>query len=167
VTNPGAAPDGADAGQIQDGNSAAAEDTTGSEDDVAEHQDDADDAGKERGGTRPQREARLRQRAQTAEAERDQLRERLDALHRQTVDDIAAAAGLPDPALLHAAGHDVDAFLNDDGTVDRDSVVTAATEAMNRYGIPRRLRPNPQQGAHGGVPTAKGVNKVINDALGR
>lgn len=167
MTNPVAAPEGADAGQIHDGTSEASEDATGREDDVTEHQDDADDASEERSGTRPQREARLRQRAQTAEAERDQLRERLDALHRQTVDDIAAAAGLPDPALLHAAGHDMGAFLNDDGTVNRDSVVTAAAEAMSRFGIPRRLRPNPQQGTRGGTPTAKGVSHVINDALGR
>ena len=138
--------------------------------DDTEGSDDGDgDDGDQDGGSRRNREAQYRRRAQAAEAERDQLRTQLDTLHRQIVSDIATAAGLPEVALLESAGHELAAFVTDEGTVDRAKVTEATAETMRRYNIRKRgtLTSNPQQGAHGVHAKSGGVAGVINEALGR
>ena len=131
---------------------------------------DVDDDGT---GGRRNREAQYRRRAQTAETERDQLRDRLQAVQQQQVDEIARAAGV-DPRLLAAAGHELATLVADDGTVNRDAV-TAACEAARheflptpgRIGTGRRPAANGQQGSHGDAVTRVGVGAAIAKALGR
>jgi hypothetical protein len=90
------------------------------------------------------------------EAERDQLRDQLDTMRQDTLTQIATEAGLPDYGLLTAAGHELDSFITEDGTVDRDRVSQACADTMNRFNITpkgRAPRPNHQQPG-GGQPRA-------------
>lgn len=148
-----------------------AEADTPADDDGQDHDDDTGQDGDDTGGTggRRSREAGLRRRAQAAEAEVDQLRGQLTTLRRQVVEDIAADAGV-DPRLLIAAGHDMNAFIGEDGTVDRAAVAAACASAAAQFRVPprpRRPAPNPQQG--GGSPPIGGrpLRDVIDKALKR
>lgn len=121
-------------------------------------------------GRRRNREAQYRRRAQAAEAERDQLRGQLDALHRQIVGNVARVHGLDDVGLLEYRGHELSSFIADDGTVDIDRILQATAETIKHCNIaPQRrpVRPNPQQGAHGTLGTGSGLANTINKALGR
>ena len=146
-----------------------APDTPDADDDT----DDPDDDHDEGTGGRRNREAQYRRRAQTAEAERDQLRDRLQAVQQQQVDEIARAAGV-DPRLLAAAGHELATLVADDGTVNRDAVTAACDAARDaflptpgRIGTGRRPSVNGQQGAHGDAVHRIGVGAAIAKALGR
>lgn len=127
--------------------------------------DQGDDPGKRRN-----REAQYRRRAQAAEAERDQLRGQLDALHRQIIGNVARVHGLDDVGLLTYRGHELSSFIADDGTVDIDRILEATAETIKHCNIaPQRrpVRPNPQQGTHGTLATGSGLADTINKALGR
>lgn len=130
-----------------------------------EQDDQDDDPGRQRN-----REAQYRRRAQAAEAERDQLRGQLDALHRQIVGNVARVHGLDDVGLLEYRGHELSSFIGDDGTVDIDRILEATAETIKHCNIaPQRrpVEPNPQQGAHGTPVTGSGLANTINKALGR
>jgi len=85
--------------------------------------------------------------------ERDQAREQLTRMRQSVVDQIANAAGLPDPGLLAYEGHELNSLLTDDGTVDADKGRAATAEVMRKNGILRRTRvtPNPQQASGSGT----------------
>lgn len=145
---------------------------TGDQDDPEQGGDAAQD---DQGGRR-NREANYRRRAQAAEgrvqqieAERDSLRDQLDTLYRQIVGGIATAHGLPEVQLLESAGHELASFILDDGTVDTAQVIEATKETMSRYSITPKSRPkaNAQQGAHGTPSPGRGLDDVLNKALGR
>ena len=96
--------------------------------------------------------AGLRKRLRETETERDQLRSQLDASHHDIVAMVAAGAGLPDPGLLAAAGHDTNSFFTEDGRVDSEKVSDACRATMRQYRIGRPPAPNYQQGTGGGHP---------------
>jgi hypothetical protein len=128
--------------------------------------DDDQDAD-EQDGRRPTKEANLRRRAQAAEAERDQLRDQLDATRQSIVEDIASSMRL-DARLLAAGGHEVAEFLDDDGHLDRGAVVEALREVAREFGVQRGIAPNPLHGHQGIAGRGRGgVGDTIAKALGR
>lgn len=100
--------------------------------------------------TKPGREAAKYRRAlRETEAERDTLREQLTTLRRQAVED---ASGLSKPAGLWAAGVDADALFTEAGTLDRDALRTAVTDAADQLGLTRTSttpKPDLTQGSRG------------------
>ncbi|ABM13328.1 hypothetical protein [Mycolicibacterium vanbaalenii] len=139
----------------------------------ADQDDDTDDQGDDDQGDqvgRRNREAQYRRRAQAAEAERDQLRGQLDALHRQIVGNVARAYGLDDVGLLEYRGHELSSFIGDDGTVDTAKIIEATADTIKHCNIaPQRrpVKPNPQQGAYGTPAGGSGLKEVLKTALGR
>lgn len=92
---------------------------------------------------------KLRRRAQTAEAERDQLRAQLDAARRHIVED---TCGLSRPAALWAAGVDPNTLFDNDGRLDRAALTAAVDGAVNTLGVsraPRTPKPDPSAGSTG------------------
>lgn len=128
---------------------------------------DGDQDADEQDGRRPNKEANLRRRAQAAEAERDQLRDQLDATRQSIVEDIARSMRL-DARLLAAGGHEVAEFLDDDGHLDRGAVVEALRGVAQEFGVHRGIAPNPLSG-HRGISGrgSGGVGDTIAKALGR
>lgn len=115
----------------------AAEDTTGPQDDVK--------AGKEA--------ARYRRQLRETEAERDTLRERVEAMQRAEVERLAGH--LSQPSAIWAAGVELADVLDEDGNVDPGKVtpaVTAAAESLGLARASRTPRPDPSQGATGTGP---------------
>ena len=100
--------------------------------------------------TKPGREAAKYRRAlRETEAERDALREQLTTLRRQAVED---ASGLSKPAGLWAAGVDADVLFTEAGTLDRDALRTAVTDAADQLGLTRTSttpKPDLTQGSRG------------------
>lgn len=95
--------------------------------------------------------AKYRRRLREAEAERDTLAARVEALQRAEVER-AAADALARPEALWAAGTELGDLLTEDGTVDPQRVAQAAAEARDRLGLaPARRTPraDPTQGGHG------------------
>ena len=78
--------------------------------------------------------ARYRRRLREAEAERDSLTGRLEALQRAEVERVAAAS-LKVPSALWAAGVALTDVLTDTGDVDVDKVRTVAQDAASRLGL--------------------------------
>lgn len=85
-------------------------------DDADENDTDTDESGDERG-----RERKLRRRAQSAERERDALRERVERYQRREVENIAAQR-LLDGRDVWASGATLSQMLNDSGDVDPTKV---------------------------------------------
>lgn len=96
------------------------------------------------------REARYRRQLRAAEAERDQLAERLDAMRRAEVERIAADV-LAKPAGLWAAGTGLGDLLDADGNVDAAAVRAAAETAQAELGL-GRARPSNYMAAVGSLP---------------
>lgn len=165
VNDTGAQVDSPGGGWEDDSTDAPELDPAEVDDDTAD--DDEDEDAEDQGGRRPNRESNLRRRAQAAEAERDQLRDQLDATRQSIVDDIAQAIRL-DPRLLVAGGHEVADFVNEEGHLDRAAVITAFREVARDFGVHRGIAPNAAQGHHlGGLTGRKSVGDTINEALGR
>lgn len=143
------------AGQTATTSSDPADPPVGEDDD----QDDTDGDGLTDGAS-PNRERRLRHRAQAAEAERDALAETLGRTRQAIVDAAVQAAGFDAAAfgrLLAAAERtaDSESVLNDDGMVDTDKLAEAIRLTATEYNVQARsagLTPNPQQGNNGGRP---------------
>lgn len=94
-----------------------------------------DEPGTNDDGTGDDRQAaKLRKRAQAAEAERDQLRDQLEALQRQQVDAQVTAAGIK-PTAVWATGVELAELLTDDGTVDAEQVTAAIERARDELGV--------------------------------
>ncbi|OHV03889.1 hypothetical protein [Mycobacterium talmoniae] len=109
--------------------------------------DDQGDIGKVR-----REAAKLRTRAKTAEAERDQANELLARTRQSIVDDALTTAGV-DPRLLTAAGHSIESFIDaDTGLIDRDQLAEAIEAVRDEFKLPRGFTPNRSQGAGGQPP---------------
>lgn len=87
--------------------------------------------------------AKYRKRAQEAEAERDQLRDRLTTAHRTIAESMT---GLRKPSALWATGTTVDDLLDDDGDLDPAKVQAAAQAAVDELGIATAPKPDRSQG---------------------
>lgn len=87
--------------------------------------------------------AKYRKRAQEAEAERDQLRERLTAAHKSIAEGMS---GLRKPSALWATGTSVDDLLNEDGDLDPAKVQEASQAVVDELGIATAPKPDLSQG---------------------
>lgn len=96
------------------------------------------------------KEARkYRRRAQTAEAERDTLKARLETLQRGEVERLVADR-LADPADVWRDGATLDALLDDDGNIDPkrvDDLTKTLLAAHAHWGITRQQPKGFQSGA--------------------
>lgn len=77
--------------------------------------------------------AKWRKRLRETEAERDELREQVEALQRQQVDQLVTAAGLKPAAVWKTT--ELAALLGDDGTVSADLVTAAVERARDELGV--------------------------------
>ncbi|BBX33934.1 hypothetical protein MMAG44476_23132 [Mycolicibacterium mageritense DSM 44476 = CIP 104973] len=121
--------------------------------------DDTDDGNADGKGNREA--AKLRKRAQKAEAERDEARTQRDAAQdmltktRQSIVDTAVHAAGVDPRLIAAAGHTVETLVGEDGLIDHDKLSAAIAETAREFRVPPKSRPpqpNRQQGTGSGQP---------------
>lgn len=106
-------------------------------------EDDAGDVAKARAQA-----AKYRARLRETETERDQLREQLAAQHRALIDwrSTTADRGSVDPALLDAAGLNIEELLDDNGHLDMGKVDEFIDSTATRFKVHRQVKPNPQQG---------------------
>lgn len=90
----------------------------------------------EAGETEPQskREARYRTQLREAEAERDTLTARVEALQRAEVERLASDL-IEKPAALWTAGVDLADLTDDDGAIDPDKVTDAVKAAQSDLGL--------------------------------
>jgi hypothetical protein len=133
---------------------------SGSEPDTG---DSPDDTGLSR------RDVRYREKLRTAEAERDTLRQNLEAMQRREVERLASEH-LTKPAALWTVGVELPALLGEDGTVDPDAVCTAALDARQQLGLedPRaRLRRGPVVPREGTTVQSGGKSGSWSDAFKR
>ncbi|MFC0359523.1 hypothetical protein ACFFHC_06915 [Kytococcus schroeteri] len=87
--------------------------------------------------------AKYRRKLRDAEAERDALAGRVEALQRAEAERMAAEH-MSKPNALWAAGTDLADLLNEDGTVDAERVSQAASKAISALGlVPVRRAPKP------------------------
>ena len=84
--------------------------------------------------------AKYRHRAKIAEAERDQLAERLTVLRRAEVERLAAAH-LADGADVWRDGVELESMLNDDGDIAADKVEATAKALLEAHKHWRRVAP--------------------------
>lgn len=124
-------PDSAVADETATADTAAPEAPENSVEDGSEADEDQDDAGDGQGWEA----AKYRRRLRDAEAERDQLAQRVESMQRAEVERLATAADLR-PAALWASGLELADLLSDDGTVDAAKVSTAIGAAREQLGIP-------------------------------
>lgn len=95
----------------------------------------ADDQSDDQPDEHPNREAaKWRRQLRVAEAERDELADKVAALQRQAIDQRAELAGIK-PALLWAAGTELSDLTDDDGAVDVDRVAQAITAVQKEFGL--------------------------------
>lgn len=80
--------------------------------------------------------ARYRTRLREAEAQRDALAARIDALQRAEVE--RQAAHLDKPSAIWATGLDLDTLRDDDGNLDAEAVTTAIESATEELGLGRK-----------------------------
>lgn len=80
------------------------------------------------------RDRRYREQLRTAEAERDTLQQRVEAMQRSEVERLAAEH-LTKPAALWTAGVELASLVGEDGTVDADLVLTAVQDAREQLGL--------------------------------
>lgn len=93
----------------------------------------------EQDGSKAAREAaKYRRQLRETQAERDQLREQIDAMRRAEVERLAGAV-LRKPSGLWAAGVQVADLLAEDGTVDPGKVEAAAKQAADSLGLARPM----------------------------
>ncbi|CAJ1495105.1 hypothetical protein [[Mycobacterium] burgundiense] len=102
-----------------------------SDPEATEDDDNDSDPAEDRGGRDA---AKYRRKLRTAEAERDQLAERLEAMQRNEIERQAQAAQLK-PAALWAAAK-LDDLLAEDGTVSTEAVAQAVETARETLGVP-------------------------------
>ncbi|MFE5340721.1 hypothetical protein ACFQ80_10885 [Isoptericola sp. NPDC056578] len=141
-------------------------------DDATDAQNRPDDPEPDQGDGRPDREAaRYRTRLRAAEAERDQLAERVTAMQRAEVERIAGERIVSGSAIW-AAGTTLDDVLDDDGQVDPEKVADAVKQAQADLGLARRPRvprSDPSQGVDATVAEKEPFAKAFapRDASGR
>lgn len=94
--------------------------------------DDDQQQGDDNGLSR--RDRRYREQLRAAEAERDTLRQNLEAMRRGEVERLAAQH-LTKPAALWTVGVELESLLGEDGTVDPELVLAAAQNARQELGL--------------------------------
>ena len=96
--------------------------------------------------------AKYRRQLRDTEAERDSLREQVQALQRAAVEQVAARQ-IAKPAALWTAGVELADVLGDDGAPDPAKIKAACAEASARLGLQRPLGnyvPNEGRNPHTG-----------------
>lgn len=110
-----------------------------------------------------QEAAKWRRQLREAEAERDGLRTRVEAMQRSEVERLAAGRLSKPESLWKAEGVTLADLLGEDGNVDPEKVEEAVTLAVDSLGLtqlPAHLQPAvrgahvPSEGRHTGRPTA-------------
>ena len=135
-----------------------------SESDPDTHDDEHpanDDAGLSR------RDRRYREQLRAAEADRDTLRNNLEAMQRREVERLAAQH-LTKPAALWTVGVELENLLGDDGTVDPERVLAAAQNARQELGLedPKaKLRRGPVVPREGTTVQSGGKSSSWSDAF--
>lgn len=86
--------------------------------------------------------AKYRRRLRDAEAERDALKGRLEAIQRQHVEHLAQSVGRIRPGALWASGVTLDMLLDGNGNVDAAKVEQACEEASALLGLARVPKPD-------------------------
>ena len=127
-----------------------------------------DDAHQSGEGGRPANAeaARYRTRMRESEAARDTLTATLEAYRRRDVVQAAEAAGMARGGDLFDAGHELDAMLADDGTVDAAKVAAVAAAVLGErphWAVlpPPRPKVDDAQGRQG-PPQSSSWQKVIS-----
>ena len=92
----------------------------------------ADERDEETGRYLSREAARYRTRLRETEAERDQLRERLERYERAEVERLASAAGLAVPADLWALGTQIEHCRAEDGSIDAETVSASMSPVSPR-----------------------------------
>lgn len=113
--------------------------------------------GPENGTERPMpREQRYRLQLREAEAQRDALAQRIEAMQRMDIERVAAEL-LAQGSDIFMAGADVSEFLNDEGGIDYDRVRASSRElAKDRPGLSKNAPAfDPTQGIGGHTPKPK------------
>ena len=109
-----------------------------------------------------QEAAKWRRQLREAEAERDTLRGRVEAMQRSEIERLASGR-LAKPESLWAAGAQLADLLDEQGSVDPEKVEEAVTSAVDSLGleqVPSHLRPEsrgayvPSEGRDTGRPSA-------------
>lgn len=98
------------------------------------------------------REAKYRKELRATEAERDQLRTRVETMMKGEAERMS---GLSKGAALWAAGATLEDLTDDEGNLDPDKVRLAAEAARETLGAapaPVAPKPDPTQGGMGAVP---------------
>ncbi|SBS79644.1 hypothetical protein MHPYR_880002 [uncultured Mycobacterium sp.] len=99
--------------------------------------------------------AKLRKRAQEAEAERDTLRAQLTATMDRVLDNEAERIKV-NPALLRAAGLNASDYVGEDGALDIAGLAAAIEAKRAELGLPRKPQPVPSAG--------RGRGDALNEA---
>lgn len=148
----------------RDDDSGAPVDDSGTEGDVSQGDDTDDDA--------PQdvsvREKRYRLALRSAEADRDSLSSQVLALQRAAVEGALTdnRYGLQAKAFWLSGAEVADLVDTDTGLVDAEKVQAAIAEAVDMFGLNRRMMPDPSQGAGSGEYESGGVEGAILRAFG-
>ena len=125
---------------------------------------DADDQGDGKGRSDA---AKYRARLREAAAERDALRDQLAAQRRAIVDWRANSAAVSvDPALLDAAGIDVDTLLDENGHLDMSAVDEFIGATAKRFNLAQGFRPNRAQGTSGAPAAPPSLADAFRPRLG-
>ncbi|WP_428339988.1 hypothetical protein [Mycobacterium sp.] len=124
-------PDSTDTDETTASGSEAPEAPVDGAEDATEAVEDQDDDASDGAGREA---AKYRRRLREAEAERDQLAERIEAMQRAEVERLATADSLR-PAALWASGVELANLVADDGTVDGSKVSDAVAAAREQLGI--------------------------------
>lgn len=115
------------------------------------------------------RDRRYREQLRAAEAERDTLRQNVEAMQRREVERLAAEH-LTKPAALWTAGVDLASLIGEDGTVDPERVLVAAQDARQQLGLEdpqAKLRRGPVVPREGTTVQSGGKSSSWNDAFKR
>lgn len=108
--------------------------------------------------------AKWRTKLRAAEAERDQLTERLTAQQRALIDwrSTNSVGGAVDPQLLDAAGINITELLDDNGQLDMTLVDQFIEDTATRFRVHRQVRPNPQQGMMSAARARDGLAELFD-----
>lgn len=111
----------------------------------------------------PNREAaKWRTKLRDAEAQRDAVTAKLEAMQRAAIDTQVTALGIK-PAAVWAAGADLADLLDENGVPDAAKVASAAASAKEALGIPGPTRPS--RGMHSGASAPSVTRNGFVDAF--
>jgi hypothetical protein len=136
---------------------AALEQATQAPDEGVEQTDTPDDDQGDDNSRAGRDAAKYRARLRETEAERDQLRDQLNAQRRAVIDWRATSGkSRVDPALLDAAGINIDELLDEEsGHLNMEAVDTFIGDTVKRFNLAQGFTPNRGQGQSSAPPAAK------------